>query len=135
MSSGFSSGGLLLFGLSDGFLGSGLVGLDGFWEVEGVLGVFLEEGDEALKGAVALVVNEVLGASGLELERREALDTEGNSGREVVLGNFKLGTRGDCQLANGQKSGLMRSTYMTTLSLMAAYFSPSWSQIGARRLQ
>jgi hypothetical protein len=44
-----SSGGLLFFSLSDGFLCGGLVSLDGFGEVERVLGVLLNEGDEALK--------------------------------------------------------------------------------------
>jgi len=74
--------------LSSGLLG--LLGGDG--DVGG--GVLLEEGDEALERAVTLVVNPLLGAGGLELEGREAGDTEGNGRREVVLGDIELGTKG-----------------------------------------
>lgn len=97
MSSGIS-GGLalllvLLFDLTKGLLGSGLVGLDRLGEVERVLGVLLDEGDEALQGAVTLVVNELLGAGGLELESGEAGNAEGDSRGEVVFRDFELGTR------------------------------------------
>ena len=60
--------------------------------VKRVLRVLLNKRDEALKGAVTIVVNEVAGTGLLELERGEARDAEGNGGREIVLGRLHLGT-------------------------------------------
>ena len=60
--------------------------------VKGVLGIFLDEGDEVLERTVTVVVNEVASASGLELERREAGDAEGHAWGEIVLGRLHLGT-------------------------------------------
>jgi len=62
-------------------------------EVDGVLGVLLNEGDEAFQRAITFVVNELLGTGSLEFECREALDAEWSRRREVVLGCVKLGTK------------------------------------------
>ena len=61
--------------------------------VKRVLCVLLNEGDEALKGTVAVVVDEVTRAGALELERGEARDAEGDAGREIVLGGLHLRNR------------------------------------------
>ena len=52
--------------------------LDDLGEVQGVLGVLFNESNQALIRAVTLVVDEVTGTGGLELESREASDTERN---------------------------------------------------------
>ena len=63
--------------------------------LERVFGVLFDEGDEALEGAVTVVVKELAGTSGLELERGEARDTEGNARGKVVLRGLHLRTTGN----------------------------------------
>lgn len=53
--------------------------------LEGVLGLLLDESDEALERAVTIVVDELARAGRLELESWEAGDTEGNGCGEVIL--------------------------------------------------
>ena len=48
-----------------------------FLDLERVLGVLLNKRDEALERTVAVVVNELAGTRGLELQRGEAGDAEG----------------------------------------------------------
>ena len=75
---------LLAFG-DDLGLGNGLVLL------QLVDSVLFNEGDEALEGAIAIIVNELLLASLLELECGEAGDAEGYGWWKVILGCLHLG--------------------------------------------
>lgn len=71
-----------------GGLGGGL----GWWG-DVVLGVLLSELDEVLEGAVAIVLEEVLAAGGLEHESGEASDLEGSAWGQVVFGGVHLGAK------------------------------------------
>lgn len=66
--------------------------LNGLRKFERVLGVLLNEGNQALQRAVTFIVDEVTRTSGLELDGRETLDTEGNADWEIILGCLKFGT-------------------------------------------
>lgn len=59
--------------------------------LQGVLGVLLDESNQALQRAVTVVVNELTSASLLELQRREPGDLEVNGRWEVVLSSLHLG--------------------------------------------
>ena len=121
----------LLFLLSEGCLGR-LFDLN-LRDFERVLGVFLNKGNKALQGAVTLVVDEFLGTGRLELQGGEASNPEWNGRRKVVLRGVELGTVMNVSKVIDVVHEKM--AYMMSLSLMAAYFSPSCSQVGARRLQ
>lgn len=83
----------MITGLFDRFLGFGLFDLGlNFGEFKAVLGVGLEERNEVLERTVALIVDELFGASRLELESGESADTEGDGGGKVVLRNLEFGT-------------------------------------------
>ena len=62
-----------------------------FGDSDVVLGVLLDEGNEALEGAVTFVVNKIATTSGLELESGETGYPEGNGGGKVILRGLELG--------------------------------------------
>jgi hypothetical protein len=72
--------------------GSSLNGRTLVLGAECVLSVLLYKRDKALERTVTLVIDEVTAASGLELERGEALDAERYRGRQIVLLSLHLGT-------------------------------------------
>jgi len=60
--------------------------------VERVLCVLVDEGNEVLERAITIVVDEVTGASFLELNGRETGDTERRRWGNVVVNSFHLST-------------------------------------------
>ena len=84
-------GGGLRCGLSKSFL-SFLNGSGFLWDGDVILGVLGNELEKRFKAAVTLVINELLGTSGLELESRESGDLEGGVGGNIVLSGIHLST-------------------------------------------
>jgi len=54
--------------------------------------VLLEEGFQALKRAVTLIIDEVARTGAFEFDRGEPLNTEGDTCRKVILSGLELGT-------------------------------------------
>jgi hypothetical protein len=74
-------------------IGAGLVRERRRLDLKLVRGVRLYELDEGLKGAVTVVVDEVLRARRLELQGRETGDAERSAWGDVVLGRVHLRAR------------------------------------------
>jgi len=86
-----SRGGSRSNGLSSGSDSLSISGRSGrLGHSEAVLRVVLDELDERLERAVTLVLDKLLGTSGLELESREASDLEASRLGEVVGGGVHL---------------------------------------------
>lgn len=106
--------------------------------VERVLGVLMNESDEVLERAIAVIVDEVTGTSFLKLDSWETGDTETGRRGDIVFSGLHLGTGQTGVGVEGESvSGneCVRKTYIVILSLKLEKFSPKESHVGPRRLQ
>lgn len=74
-----------------------------------VLGVVLDKLEERLERAVTLIVDELLGASGLELKSREASNLDSSRLGEVISGGVHLETDG--MVSNSQNREYVERTW------------------------